>query len=123
MGEKGVSRAARHCFALHFNNIIAATPAPLLVIVGGQARDRLKQTGFRLRAEFGVRGKMGVDEDVNLAIRLIGGRERVVAFLTHPAAFGGNKTFADMYPVHIDDLRAVVAGFATPAQFPSFDRG
>lgn len=115
-GEIGVSRASQHCFARHFDNIISVAPAPLVVVVGSQARDRLKESGFGLRAGFGAPGSAADEEDANLEVRRLGGQERVVAFLT-PAAFGGRKTFADMYPGRLKHLCALVAGSVAPTDF------
>lgn len=83
--ERGVKNAAPICFERHVDSITGLSPAPRVVVLGGKARDLLGDR-LSLEAGFGSRGTVGVDQTTNLAIRVIGSRDRVIAYLWHPTA-------------------------------------
>ena len=114
--QKGVPKAASTCAALHLDRILAATSAPLVVILGAHASDLLARR-WNLPEGFGAKGVVGIDEGVSLAVRTLGGRPRVVAFLWHPSGMTGPKTFGGAYPEHLAQLRSLVSGDAGVESF------
>lgn len=92
--ETGVAKASPTCADLYLDRILELTPATVLVVVGSQAHQRLRDRLDLPQPPYNVR-------------RVVGGRERRVVFLWHPAAFKGPKTFAGLYS-DVEDLRAAV---------------
>lgn len=115
-GERGVRAAVDHCAAMHLDRIVAASPAPVVVVLGAKARQQTIGL-WHLPAWFGQHGGKGPGPDDDLAVRTIGGRPRVVAFLTHPTGMTTPQTFADTYPSRLADLRDVVSGKVAAGDF------
>lgn len=114
--EAGVTRAARHCFDRHFEAIIRLSPAPLVVVLGAKARDLLRKA-LELGPRFGSKATVGLDEQANLAVRRLGGHDRVVSYLWHPTGMTARKTFALSYPSRISELRRLVRGEMSVSEF------
>ncbi len=91
--ENGVAEAAATCTAKHMDNIMSVAAAEVFIVVGVFA-----QTWFL--------GK-GIHVPTQPIMRSMGGRTRMVAFLSHPAAFGGLKTLATRYSE--SDLQSLVS--------------
>lgn len=79
--EIGVAQAAPACIALHFDRVLAAAAASIVIAVGA----------FAQRLIF---GPAVPEEPVTLTL---GGRDRAVVALAHPNAFGGGKTLGGRY--------------------------
>jgi len=94
--QKGVAKASVTCADLYLDRILDLTPATVLVVVGSQAHQRLK-------------GRLDLPQPPYNVLRVVGGRERRVVFLWHPAAFKGPKTFAGLYS-DFADLRVAAQG-------------
>lgn len=114
--EIGVSRASALCVSLHLDRIIAASPAPLVVVVGHKSRDRLIPL-WDLPAQFGARTPVGSHERANLITRELGGHNRVVAYLPHPNNRETNRHFAGFYPTALPALQRLAQGQLTPDDF------
>lgn len=107
--EKGVKSAAPVCFVLHFEEVMRLSTASLVVVAGAKARDLLAER-LALGAGFGSRTTVGVQEEANIAVRRLGGRERVLLYLGHLTGMTPNNTFPLRYPKRLEDLRALVGG-------------
>jgi len=99
---------------LHLDNILAASQAPIVVVLGARARNLLVDP-WRLPAGFGQKETVGRDETVNLARRVLGGRERVVAYAWHPSGMTGPKSMTGAYPNQLATLRRLAQGLLAPA--------
>lgn len=114
--EVGVAKAAATCVQTHMDPIVSQSRAGLIVIVGSKARDRITAS-WELPEGFGTKVAIG-NETANLAVRTIGGRCRVVAYLWHVSVpTGGPATFAKAYPTSWPLLREVAAGRLNPERF------
>jgi len=80
--EIGVWDAAQECVPRYLERVLAASAAPVVLVVGAVARDILSSQHPGLAP--------GVD---HLAKGDVGGRPRLIAYIPHPSAFGG-KTLA-----------------------------
>lgn len=105
--EIGVAEAVPRCVSTHLDPIVALSPAPLVVVLGAQARNRISRL-WQLPDGFGTKDAVG-QERRNLAIRTVGGTQRLIAYLQHPAAWVSPKTFANAYPDHLTMLTDLVA--------------
>lgn len=114
--EKGVSQAASHCATLHLDRVVAASPAALIVVLGGASRNHLVPL-WDLPAGFGTRGSLANDPTQSLAIRQLGGAERLVAYLPHPTGMEPLRSFDDVYLKRGLDLRPVVREEVAPAEW------
>jgi hypothetical protein len=112
--ERGVAEAAAHCAQWHLDTILAATAAPVVVILGAKARNLL-HTPWALPPGFGQKATVGTDENANLARRHLGGHDRLVAYAWHPSGMTGPKSMVGAYPQHLQDLRDVAQGRLDPA--------
>ncbi len=90
--------------------------APLVVVLGAKARNLLR-VHVGLRSRFASKATAGIDEEANLAVRRIGGRPRLVAYLWHPTGMTAPKTFISSYPGRIADLRALARGDMAATEF------
>lgn len=111
--EVGVAKAAPTCVARHLDRILAASAAPLVVVVGAKARDELKQL-WGLPPGFGQTATVGTDEEANLFLHSLGGRPRLIAYLWHPTGPASPHTFAKSYPTYLARLQQLVAGHLEP---------
>jgi hypothetical protein len=93
-GEKGVAKASATCATRYLDRILELTPATVMVVVGSKAHLPLKH-------------RLNLPQPPYNVQRVVGGRQRHVVFLWHPAAFKGPKTFSGLYS-DVDDLRAAV---------------
>lgn len=92
----GVSEAVNLCSRLHMDRILAACPAPVVVVVGSEARERVA----------GI-WDLGWDaKHTPAVVREIAGRRRTIVQLAHPAAFGANQYVSTKYPDHFAELQA-----------------
>lgn len=109
--EIGVSTAAKVCAEMHLDRIVAASPAPVVVVLGTKAFVRVRKPwGLPVEAK-----TSGVPER-----RIVGGRERLVAYLPHPSNWGTLQTLTTRYPGHIDELRtAALAGMTVGSPRPA----
>lgn len=119
--EIGVAKAAPLCVDRHLDRVMAASAAPLVVVLGAKARDELTPL-WGLPPGFGKKGIAGIDEEANLFVRTLGGRPRLVAYLWHPTGSTLPQTFAASYPTYLDKLRQVVAGDLAPEHVLPADR-
>lgn len=115
--EAGVALAAPRCHERHLDRILSLSPAPLVVVLGGKARDQVR-TVWELPAAFGTQHAAEWAERDNLAAATIAGRERLVAFLWHPTGMTLPQKFADAFPRYHAWIRDVVAGRNDPSQIP-----
>ena len=104
--EVGVAEAVPRCVRTHLDAIVALSPAPLVVVLGAKARDRIAGL-WDLPNGFGTRDAIG-QERRNLAIRTVGGTERLIAYLWHPTGMTAPKTFGGAYPDHLSLLSDLV---------------
>lgn len=105
-GEVGVTSAAAVCAGRYLDRVVALSSAPLVVVVGSKARDRLRPI-LGLDDAFGSRSSVG-DEHANVAVREVGGRRRVICYLWHPTGMTKwPRDFARSYPTLLLTLRAV----------------
>jgi hypothetical protein len=93
-GEEGVAKASPTCAERYLDRIMKLTPATVLVVVGSKADERLRDRLNLPQPPYNVR-------------RVVGGRQRRVVFLWHPAGFKGPKTFSGLYS-DLDEVRAAV---------------
>ena len=97
--EIGVADAVASCIGMHLEPIFVISPAVVVVAMGSFAR----------------RALMGSNAQ-SVAMRMLGGRSRTIVGLSHPAAFGGGKTFAQVLSTEqLVELRSSLAG-ASAAQ-------
>src|SRR5206468_396523 len=107
--EMGVHRATAHCAQRHLDRVLAASDSNVVVVVGAKACDRARGL-LDLPSAFGTKGAVG-DEAANLATRDIGGRERVICYLSHPTSMvQAPRGFPGCYPMQLASLRAVANG-------------
>lgn len=109
--EVGVAEAVPRCVRTHLDAIVALSPAPLVVVLGAKARDRIAGL-WNLPNGFGTKDAIG-EERRNLAIRTVGGNERLIAYLWHPTGMTAPKTFAGAYPHHLSLLGDLVTDRVT----------
>jgi hypothetical protein len=106
--EQGVHEAAALCSTKHMGRILEATPAKLVVVVGGKAAGALRAAhpaAFEDKPLFGKHGTDGLpDPKQNIFELPIGGRDRLVCFIKHPSAFGGSAHLKNAYPMDFDRL-------------------
>lgn len=99
--EEGVEEAARLCSTKHMGRILEATPARLVVVVGGKAATALRASfpaAFVDRPLFGKQGSDGLPcPKQNIFELQIGGHARLVCFVRHPSAFGGPAHLQSTY--------------------------
>lgn len=100
--EIGVAEAVPRCASTHLDAIIKASHARLLVVLGAKARDRISPL-WNLPSGFGTKASTG-DENTNLAVRNVGGTDRLIAYLWHPTGMTAPKTFAKAYPEQLQTL-------------------
>lgn len=112
-GEKGVASAVENCAARHLDRILAASSAPIVVVLGRKARDQARLL-WQLPDTFGVGKGVGWSESENVAVIELGGRTRVVLYLWHPTGSTAPKTFGVAYPTLLPALRAVANGEMSP---------
>lgn len=105
--QVGVFNAVSTCTERHLSRLLAASPAKVVVVIGTSARDYLVPR-WDLPTGFGQVSTVGRDENINLAHRTIGGKERTVTFLWHPAGGRGPKTFHGAYPTRLGELQKLV---------------
>jgi hypothetical protein len=96
--------------------LLSSPLAPLVVVVGAKARDLLTDR-LALGGGFGSKTTVGVHEEANIALRRLGGRERVLLYLGHLTGMTPNNTFALRYPKRLEELRALVQGGLTVETF------
>ncbi|GAA3275784.1 hypothetical protein AAU01_16210 [Paenarthrobacter aurescens] len=99
--EQGVQEAVQLCSAKHMGRILEASPAGLVVVVGGKAATALRSanpSAFVDRPQFGKQGPDGLpDPKQNIFEMHVGGRSRLVCFIKHPSAFGGSAHLQSTY--------------------------
>ncbi|MFJ4030043.1 hypothetical protein ACIPWF_22110 [Paenarthrobacter sp. NPDC089989] len=99
--ERGVPEAAQLCSSKHMERILEATPAGLVVVVGGKAAAALRSaypTAFLDKPMFGKRGSSdSPDPKQNIFELEIGGHSRLICFIKHPSAFGGSAHLTSTY--------------------------
>lgn len=107
--EQGVAKAAGHCAGRYLEKVAALSPAPVVVIVGAKARDR-GRAALALDDAFGSRASIG-NERANLAVRPLGGHDRVLCYIPHPTGMEkAPRDFPGSYPKLLGKLRAVALG-------------
>jgi len=84
-GETGVAVAAETCARQYLDAILSLTTAPIVVVVGKQAHRRLR--GHLL----------DLPEPPYIRTAELGGRQRELVFIWHPAAFQGPKTISGLH--------------------------
>ncbi|MCO4236903.1 hypothetical protein NG702_05605 [Pseudarthrobacter sp. MDT3-28] len=113
-GEEGVAEAAPLCASRHMDRILAASPADLIVVVGGKAAQTLGLVYpevFQSRPLFGKYTEFGLPyPEQNLIRMVLGGRNRLVCFLKHPSSHGAKPSLALSYPDDVDRLRLAAEG-------------
>jgi hypothetical protein len=84
--EVGVAQAAATCAEQHLNDLLSVTSAPVVVVVGRMAHLCLN-------------GTVGLElpEPPYITSRGLGGRERLLVFIWHPAGFKGPKKLAGLH--------------------------
>jgi hypothetical protein len=108
-GEVGVTSAAALCAQRYLGRVVALSDARLIVVLGAKARDRLRPI-LRLGEAFGSRSGVG-DERANIAIRDVGGVQRVLCYLWHPTSMTKwPRDFPGSFPTLLPSLRAVALG-------------
>ncbi|NWL26066.1 hypothetical protein DM794_03170 [Paenarthrobacter ureafaciens] len=99
--EQGVQEAAQLCSSKHLGRILEATPARLVVVIGGKAATVLRSAypaAFIDRPLFGKQGPDGLPApEQNIFELEIGGHSRLVCFIRHPSAFGGPAHLSSTY--------------------------
>lgn len=114
--EQGVARSAQHCGARYFDRIMSLSDAPVVVVVGAKARDRLRST-LDVGPLFGSRASVG-DERANIAVRRAGGRARLLCHLPHPTGMEkAPRDFPGAYPTLLPDIRSVARGTVAVSGF------
>ena len=113
--ERGVVEAAAQCADVHLGRIIGASPAPLVAML--EERRDVVVPMWDLPPGFGRRHTVGIDERTNLAVRRLGCRDRVVAYLWHPSGMTGPKRLPDTYPSRLSHMKDLVASRIAPAAF------
>ena len=97
-GETGVASAAATCAGRYLDDILSLTAAPVVVVVGKQAHIRLQQ---RLP---------DLPDPPYIRTADLGGRERKLVFIWHPAAFQGPKAISGLYgPERLATLKALAS--------------
>jgi hypothetical protein len=97
-GEYGVASAAPECAGRYLDEIFCLTAAPVVVMVGRQAHAILK---LQLP---------DLPEPPYFHTRELGGRERELVFIWHPASRKDGKTIDGLYgDEFLDRLRALAA--------------
>ncbi len=114
--ERGVAGASALCAALHLDRVITLSPAALIVVLGGKARDRV-QPLWELPAGFGGRASMLSDPLRSMAVRTLGTRARLVVYLPHPTGMEPLRTFDQIYVSRGLDVGAVARGEQSPTSF------
>lgn len=100
-GETGVASAAATCAGRYLDDILSLTAAPVVVVVGKQAHIRLQQ---RLA---------DLPDPPYIRTADLGGRERELVFIWHPAAFQGPKAISGLYG---PERLAILKALASPPQ-------
>jgi uracil-DNA glycosylase len=77
--EQGVRSALRTCATRYLRPVLAVSPARVVVVVGGVAKD-----AFTEHLGLATRGHLFGPVDV-------AGKERILVLVPHPSSFGGNK--------------------------------
>lgn len=112
--EQGVHEAALLCSTKHLGRILEATPAGLLVIVGGKAAAVFRAAypdAVSDKPMFGKHRPDGLPDATHNIFQLeIGGRSRLVCFIKHPSAFGGSSQLESQYPQDFERLRMAAEG-------------
>ncbi|MEI2276702.1 hypothetical protein OHC50_04385 [Paenarthrobacter ilicis] len=107
--EQGVQEAAQLCSTKHMGRILEASPARLVVVVGGKAAAALRSaypTAFMDKPLFGKPGPTGLpDIKQNILEMIIGGQSRLVCFIRHPSAFGGSAHLHSTYAADFHRLQ------------------
>jgi hypothetical protein len=114
--EIGVAAASDHCASMHLDRILTLTTAPLVIVLGAKARDRVRDM-WRLPDGFGTRRTVAHVEQANLAVRALGGRPRVIAFLWHPTGMEKPRNVMGSYPTMFRALQGLVQGNLSPEVF------
>ncbi len=114
----GVGQASALCAQMHLDRVIGLSRAPLVVVLGAKARARVLDL-WDLPTSFGTATSLATDPAQSLAVRRLGGKPRLVAFLPHPVGMAKNKTFAKAYLDRGLDLGAVARGEVEPHAFLS----
>ncbi len=95
--EIGVAKAAKQCVPRYLPCTLALSPAAVIVILGGHARQAFRRT------------YVYPDADVVSQPLIIEGTERRIVFLSHPEAREGGNARPLKYPKRLDpDDRDVV---------------
>jgi hypothetical protein len=112
--EVGVSAAAQVCAPRYLERTIGLCPAPLVVVIGSKARDRLSQL-WPLSANFGREDGGTADHTV----LTLGGIERLVAYLPHfTSMVKGGGSFEVRYGTEgLQALRDVALNVIRPEEF------
>lgn len=114
--ERGVAKAANHCGGRYLERIMSLSAAPVVVVVGAKARDRLR-SALDVHPRFGSRTAAG-EERANVVLRQIGGRSRVLCYLPHPTGMEkAPRDFPRAYPTLLPAMRAVAVGTDAVANF------
>lgn len=107
--EQGVQEAVSLCSTKHMGRILGATPAKLVVVVGGKAASALRAAypdEFEDKPLFGKHGVDGLpDPGQNIFELVIGGQRRLICFIKHPSAFGGSAHLPSSYPADFGRLQ------------------
>lgn len=113
--EVGVASAAQVCAPRYLERTIALCPAPLVVVVGSKARDRLSEM-WDLSTQF---GKDGASPAENTTTLTLGGEERLVAYLPHFTGMpkGGTSLEVRYGPSGLQALRDVALNVIQPLEF------
>jgi hypothetical protein len=113
--ERGVAPAVDLCASLHLDRVIALSPAPLVVVVGSKARNRTVPL-WQLPDGFGSRTSMATAPDLSIHGKVLGGKERLVAYLPHPTGMTKLRSFDDIYGARGIDLGSVARGERGPGE-------
>lgn len=95
--EVGVWKAVAECVPRYFDRVMSASPARVVLVVGAVARDIVRATHPELRPS-----------DGNLTTGVLGGRDRLVAYMPHPSAFGPKTVEAAIGKQALATLRSSV---------------
>jgi hypothetical protein len=112
--EKGVKKAATRCVDRHLDQVLALSKAPLIVVLGAKARDRVHGM-WPVSPRFGSQKAETWNEVDNLCIAEVAGVPRLIAYLWHPTGSATPQTFATAFPDFLSHLRKLVDGSVSVA--------
>ncbi|MHA7209517.1 hypothetical protein [Arthrobacter sp. MDT1-65] len=120
--EIGVREAASFCSAKHMDRVLSASPAGLIVVVGGPSRDAFTLAHPEISKRFPLFGRddpiTGRVDPVQSIVKItVGGRQRLICFLWHNSAYAPKvKDLKTMYPEDFPRLQRAALSPAPPEE-------